>query len=140
MKKSLTIALGVAAVVLPFSVETDQKLHSVKITAIGYQARIYLVEKKLRLRIPGLLAQATVDLGGKKKPNGEMRPLFKDALALVSDRKKVSVGYLCRKLGVGNSCGEAFLETMQEMGVVAHEEDGKYNVIMDKSSILELQQ
>lgn len=140
MKKSTAIALGVAAVVLPFSVETDKKLHSVKITAIGYQARIYLVEKKLRLRFPGLLAQATVDLSGKKKTSGEMRPLFKDALALVSERKKVSVGYLCRKLGVGNSCGEAFLETMQEMGVVAPDEDGKYNVIMDKAAILELQQ
>lgn len=140
MKKSTAIALGVAALALPFSVETDSKLHSVKITALGYQARIYLAEKKLRMRFPGPLLQATIDLSGKKKPSDEMRPLFKDALELVSDRKKVTVGYLCRKLGVGKSCGEAFLETMQEMGVVAPNEDGKYNVIMEKNAILELQQ
>lgn len=79
--------------------------------------------------------QELIDTIQEKKKEKQLRPLFKSALELVSKRNTVDADYLCRKLGVGQSCGEAFIEMMEEMGVVESADDGKYRVIMPKKKI-----
>ncbi len=79
--------------------------------------------------------QELIDTIQEKKKEKQLRPLFKNALALISKKSVVDVPYLCRKLGVGQSCGEAFIEMMEEMNVVAPVDDGKYRVIMPKKEI-----
>lgn len=71
----------------------------------------------------------------EKKKEKQLRPLYKRALELVSKKSTVDVPYLCRKLGVGQSCSEAFLEIMEEMNIVAPADEGKYRVIMPKKGI-----
>lgn len=79
--------------------------------------------------------QELIDKIREKKEEKQLRPLFKRALELVSKRNTVDTGYLCRKLRVGQSCSEAFLEMMEEMDVVSPTDGGKYRVIMPKKKI-----
>ncbi len=71
----------------------------------------------------------------EKKLTRQHQPLFRSALDFVSKRTVTDAGALAKKLKVGIGCGEAFLEMMEEMGIVRQQENGKYRVMLPKKHI-----
>lgn len=93
-------------------------------------------EEKLRA-LSGKIEKGIADYSKKKKDRQE-RPIFGNALELVSKKNFVDIAYLARKLRVGQACAEAFLEIMEDMHVIVPSGDGKYRVVMPKNRITKL--
>lgn len=146
VKKGFVLGAAAALLLYPREVKTgyteDEKGR--KLTSFRLRTglfRLDYADKTLSLDLLPLSDQGRekirelIDKVQEKKKEKQLRPLFKSALELVSKRNSVDADYLCRKLGVGQSCGEAFIEMMEEMGVLESADDGKYRVIMTKKEI-----
>lgn len=133
MKKSWIAAICALAAVIPFSVNIDSQKKNLKMTALLYQLKAEGSDH-LTLRFPGV--SLTTELGLPRRKNKEEMPVFYRALHYVAGRKTVDADELCHHLKVGRSCGDAFLETMEEMNIVRPEGEGRYSVIMKRKKIL----
>ena len=142
VKKGFVLGAAAALLLYPREVKTEYAEDENGRKLIGFRLRTGLfrldyADKKLSIAIlplPDKVRKGMADYSEKKKEK-QLRPLFKRALELVSKKNSVDADYLCRKLGVGQSCGEAFIEMMEEMGVLEVADDGKYRVIMTKKEI-----
>lgn len=137
MKKRTLImtAAAVAAVLVPYRVEKDDKTGSLKINAIGYKISRDFAEGDITLSIPGIGFKLRRKGIGRTKST----PLFARALSLAATKGQISADYLVRKLSIGKACAEAFVEMMQEYGVLGERGDNEnFPVIMGKDAIEEL--
>lgn len=137
MKKRTLIMTAVvaAAVLVPYRVEKDDKTGSLKINAIGYKISRDFAEGDVTLSIPGIGFKLRRKGIGRTKST----PLFARALSLAATKGQVSADYLVRKLSIGNACAEAFVEMMQEYGVLGERGDnGNFPAIMSRDEIEEL--
>lgn len=137
MKKRTLImtAAAVAAVLVPYRVEKDDKTGSLKINAIGYKISRDFAEGDVTLSIPGIGFKLRRKGIGRTKST----PLFARALSLAATKGQISADYLVRKLSIGKACAEAFVEMMQEYGVLGERGDNEnFPVIMGKDAIEEL--
>lgn len=137
MKKRTLImsAVAAAAVLLPYRVEKDDKTGSLKINAIGYKISRDFAEGDITLSIPGIGFKLRRKGIGRTKST----PLFARALGLAMQKGQISADYIVRKLSVGQACAEAFVEMMQEYGILGERGDnGNFPVIMEKDEIEEL--
>ena len=131
--KSILIAAGsLAALAIPFTVESDKNTGALKIIALGYKVAKDSSEGDVKISFPGV--NFTIcKRGAGRKGN---KPLFSSALELAAAKGHISSDYICRKLAVGRACADAFIEMMQEYGVIeAAGEDGNCKVIMSVEDI-----
>lgn len=139
MKKKTIImsAVAAAAVLLPYRVEKDDKTGSLKINAIGYKISRDYAEGDITLSIPGI----GFTLRRKGVGRTKSTPLFARALQIAAQKGQISADYIVRKLSVGQACAEAFVEMMQEYGILGERGDnGNFPVVADKEVIEELSQ
>lgn len=136
MKKKLILAAAaLAAIFIPYTVEGDNKTGSLHIKAVGYSISRDSADGDTILSVPGVAFTLRKKGLGRKKST----PLFNRALLLAAQKGHISSEYLCRKMSVGASCADAFIEMMQEYGVIGKpSEDGVCDVIMSKDEIEQL--
>lgn len=149
-KTAKWVTLGAAALLL-----WPQKIESHSVTAEGeptstqtdvrgllYKLSVRSVNGKREVTL-SLLSDGVASgkiregIASRKRKRQEMQhqPLFRSALDFVSRHTVTDPKALAKKLRVGVGCGEAFLETMEEMGIVERRDDGKFHVVLPKKMI-----
>ncbi len=131
--KSILLAAGaIAALTIPFTIEGDKNTGAMKIIALGYKISKESREGDVKISIPGV--NFTICKRGEGR--NKSKPLFSSALELAAAKEHISSEYICRKLAVGRACADAFIEMMQEYGVIeAAGDDGNCKVVMSGEDI-----
>jgi DNA segregation ATPase FtsK/SpoIIIE-like protein len=132
MGKKLTIGiLAAATLLIPFQVKKEED--SLTLGAALYKVKLEK-DGDLTISVPNTWFQAT-----RKKIKGNS-PLFTRALRIAKHRGRISSSVICKRLGVGASCADAFIEMMEEYGVIEPiDEKAKdkknYQVVMSDEEI-----